>query len=104
MKHPDISFRLATSLYGKLIQEAKCVLKKMADVNQRPPFLFRLNAEIEEANSRFFCLKKEDLQSMNSLATPKMDAGAKKEKKNDNSKLQELISHKKKDFNMYTSL
>lgn len=91
---------MATSLYPILIQEAKSVLKKMADVNQRPPFLFRLNAEIEEANSRFFCLKKEDLQSINSIATPRIDTGANKEKKKDNSKLQELISHKKKDFNM----
>ena len=32
----------------------------MAYVNRRPPFLFRLNREIEIDNERFYHLKKED--------------------------------------------
>ncbi len=55
-------------------QEAKKVFQRMAAVNMRPPFLFRLNRETEIENEKFFCLKKDEEVSVVSLLSGRHEA------------------------------
>lgn len=56
-------------------QGAKQVFKRMAAVNARPPFQFRLNRELETENEKFFCLKKDEEVSVVSLLSSRPEPG-----------------------------
>ena len=58
---------LATKL---MFDEAKIVFKRMANVNMRPPFMFKLHNELEFDNDKFFCVKKTDRESLNDIFSP----------------------------------
>lgn len=56
-------------------QAAKQVFRRMAAVNARPPFQFRLNRELESENEKYYCLKKDEEVSVASLLSGRPGAG-----------------------------
>lgn len=55
---------------------AIAVLQRMAMINRRPPFLFRLTKEMEFDNQKFFCIKKQDLTKQGRSPSPSMEFAA----------------------------
>lgn len=55
---------------GLMFDEAKIVLKRMAHINRRPPFMFKFNREMEFDNENFYCIKRDDRESINDVMSP----------------------------------